>query len=137
MINSLIVRIEPQYAQEGKVSYIMKLLVFILNNEEFLEEVLEAYIEAGVTGATLLDSEGMGRFLTYEVPLFAGFKEFMKGNKPYNKTIISVVRNKATIDRVRVLLDEIVGGLDKPGTGIMFTLPVDWAVGLVPEDEEE
>jgi nitrogen regulatory protein P-II 1 len=114
----------------------MKLLVFVLNNEEFLEEVLEAYIEAGVTGATILDSEGMGRFLTYEVPLFAGFKKFMKGNKPYNKTIISVVRNQDTIDRLKKLVDDIVGDLDNPGTGIMFTLPVDWASGLVPEDEE-
>ena len=30
----------------------MKLLVFVLNKEEFLEEVLEAYVEAGVAGAT-------------------------------------------------------------------------------------
>lgn len=114
----------------------MKLLVFVLNKEEFLEKVLEAYIEAGVAGATILDSEGMGRFLAYEVPLFAGFKEFMKGNRPYNKTIISVVRHQETIDDLKKLIDEIVGGLEKPGTGIMFTLPVDWAAGLVPEEEE-
>lgn len=115
----------------------MKLLVFILNKEELLEEVLEAYVEAGVAGATLLDSEGMGRFLAYEVPLFAGFKEFMKGNKPYNKTIISVIRNESVVERVKELVDEVVGGLDNPGTGIMFTLPVEWASGLVPEEEEE
>ncbi|MBB6481415.1 hypothetical protein [Spirochaeta isovalerica] len=112
------------------------MLVFILNNEEFLEEVMSAYIESGVTGATILDSEGMGRFLTYEVPLFAGFKEFMKGNKPYNKTIISVIRDNETLESVKALVDEIVGGLDKPGTGVMFTIPIDWAYGLVPEDEE-
>jgi nitrogen regulatory protein P-II 1 len=114
----------------------MKLLVFVLNDEEYLEEVLQAYVEAGVTGATIVDSEGMGRFLTYEVPLFAGFKEFMKGNKPYNKTILSVIRKEATIERVKALVDEVVGELENPGTGIMFTLPVDWAAGLVPEEEE-
>lgn len=114
----------------------MKLLVFVLNKEEFLEDVLEAYVEAGVAGATLLDSEGMGRFLAYEVPLFAGFKEFMKGNKPYNKTIISVIKNDAVISRVKTLVDQVVGGLENPGTGIMFTIPVDWATGFVPEDEE-
>ena len=114
----------------------MKLLVFVLNNEEFLEEVLEAYVEAGVTGATILDSEGMGRFLAYEVPLFTGFKEFMKGNKPYNKTILSVVRDEATVQSVRTLIDSLVGGLDNPGTGIMFTVPVDWVSGLAPEAEE-
>jgi len=114
----------------------VKLLVFILNNEEYLEEVMAAFVESGVTGATIVDSEGMGRFLTYEIPLFAGFKEFMKGNKPYNKTILSVIRDEETLNSVKELVDEIVGGLDNPGTGIMFSLPIDWVYGLVPEDEE-
>ncbi|MBN2875266.1 MAG: P-II family nitrogen regulator [Spirochaetales bacterium] len=108
----------------------MKLLVFILNQEEFLEEVLEAYVEAGISGATILDSEGMGYFLAYEVPLFADFKEFMKGNKPYNKTILSIVTDDSAITRLKDIIDEVVGGLDKPGTGIMFTIPVDWAAGI-------
>lgn len=112
----------------------MKLVVFVLNNEELLEQVLEAYIEAGVQGATILDSEGMGRFLTYEVPLFAEFRRFLKGNKPYNKTIFSVVRDETVIPRLHALLDEICGGLENPGTGILFTLPVDWAVGLVEKE---
>lgn len=111
----------------------MKLLVLILNKEECLEETMEAFAEAGVPGATLIDSEGMGRFLAYEVPLFSAFKEYMKGNKPYNKTIISVVRDESSIPRLKALMDGIVGGLDNPGTGIMFTVPVDWCSGLVPE----
>ncbi len=112
----------------------MKLVVFVLNREELLEQVLEAYAEVGISGGTILDSEGMGRFLTYEVPLFAGFKEFMKGNKPYNKTIFSVVRDESLIPRLHNLLNEICGGLDNPGTGILFSLPVDWAAGLVEEE---
>ncbi len=114
----------------------MKLLIFVLNDEELLEEVLEAYIEAGITGSTILDSEGMGRFLSYEVPLFARFKDFMKGNKPYNKTIFSVVYSNEVVQRAKELVDEIVGGLENTGAGIMFTLPVDWAVGLIEEGEE-
>ena len=113
----------------------MKLVVFVLNREELLERALEAYVEAGIEGATILDSEGMGRFLTYEVPLFADFKEFMKGNKPYNKTILSVVRDETVIPRLRSLLDEVCGGLREPGTGILFSVPVDFAVGLVDQNE--
>lgn len=108
----------------------MKLLVFVLNREELLEEVLEAYVEAGLTGATILDSEGMGYFLSHEVPLFADFGEFMKGNKPYNKTILSLVHDESAIQRLRTIMDDVVGGLRSPGTGIMFTVPVDWAYGL-------
>ena len=112
----------------------MKLVVFVLNKEDLLEQVLEAYAEVGVAGGTILDSEGMGRFLTYEVPLFAGFKEFMKGNKPYNKTILSVVRDESVIPRLHAVLNEVCGDLEDPGNGIMFTIPVDWAVGLIEEE---
>ena len=113
----------------------MKLLVFVLNKEELLEEVLEAFVEAGITGATILDSEGMGRFLTYEVPLFADFREFMKGNKPYNKTIFSVVDKEEKIKVVEELIEKICGKLSDPGTGILFTIPVDYVKGLIREEE--
>ena len=115
----------------------MKLIVFVLNKEELLDDVLAAYVEAGIPGATILDSEGMGRFLTYEVPLFADFKDFMKGNKPYNKTIISVIKNEKLITRLERILDKVTGGLNEPGTGIFFTLPVDYASGLVVPEEED
>lgn len=115
----------------------MKLLVFILNKEEFLEEVLEAYVEAGISGATILDSEGMGYFLAHEVPLFADFKGFMKGNKPHNKTILSIVSDDSVIPRLKTLVDEVVGGLDTQGTGIMFTVPVDWVSSPIKSDEDQ
>jgi len=114
----------------------MKLLIFVLNREELLEDVLEAYIEAQIPGATILDSEGMGRFLTYEVPLFADFKDFMKGNKPYNKTILSLVDKDEKIKKLEELIEKICGDLSMPGTGIFFTLPVDYAKGLRLEDGE-
>ncbi|MFO7850193.1 MAG: P-II family nitrogen regulator [Spirochaetia bacterium] len=115
----------------------MKLVVFILNREELLDDVLSAYVEAGIPGATVLDSEGMGRYLTYEVPLFADFKEFMKGNKPYNKTILSVVSDESVIPELKKILDSITGGLSRPGTGILFTIPVDYAVGMIDIDNED
>jgi nitrogen regulatory protein P-II 1 len=115
----------------------MKLLVLVLNKEELLEDVLMAYVEAGITGATIVDSEGMGRFLTYEVPLFTDFKDFMKGNKPYNKTIFSIVKDEEVIARLEKLLDNICGNLDEPGTGILFTVPVDHVWGLVKDEEED
>jgi nitrogen regulatory protein PII len=108
----------------------VKLVVFILNKEDLLDEVLTAFVEAEVPGATILDSEGMGHFLTYEVPLFASFKEFMKGNKPYNKTIISVVDSDSKVNRLEELIEKVCGPLHEPGTGILFTVPVDYVRGL-------
>lgn len=112
----------------------MKLLVLVLNDDKNLQGVMEAYVEAGVTGATILDSEGMGRFLAYQVPLFADFKEFMHGNKPSNKTILSVVRDDRVLERLKSLVDRVIGGFSTPGAGVMFTVPVDWFAG--PERAE-
>jgi hypothetical protein len=46
------------------------------------------------------------------------------------------VHNEEVVQQAKKLVEEIVGSLDNPGTGIMFTLPVDWAAGLVREAEE-
>ena len=107
----------------------MKLLVFILNDVSLLERVVEAYAEAGLPGATIIDSEGMGRFLAYEVPLFADFKEVIKGSPSGNKTLLSVVRDDDAVARLTPILEEVVGDLEHPGNGILFTVPVDWIAG--------
>ena len=48
----------------------MKLIVIILNNTEHLEDLLTAFLEIGVTGSTVIDSVGMGRILSHDVPIF-------------------------------------------------------------------
>jgi nitrogen regulatory protein PII len=115
----------------------MKLLVFILNREELLADVMAAFLEAGVADATILDSVGMGRYLTYEVPLFAGFRDVMQGSKPHNKTIISVVRDESVLPQLEKILNRICGDLSAPGTGIFFTVPVDHCVGWHADAPEE
>jgi nitrogen regulatory protein PII len=115
----------------------MKLLVFILNKEEVLADVMAAFLEAGVPGATILDSVGMGRFLTHEVPLFAGFRDLIQGGAPRNKTILAVIDDESVLPRLEKLLNRVCGGLSSPGTGIFFTVPVDYCAGLQPCAPEE
>jgi len=110
----------------------MKLLILILNKVEKLEEVLEGFLEAGVTGATIIDTVGMGHILCDEVPIFAGLRFMFAGAKPHNKTVISVIKDEAE-EEVLHLLENILGDLYEPGTGIVFTIPLDRVVGLKPE----
>lgn len=110
----------------------MKLLVVFLNKVEKLEEVLEGYVEIGITGATVLDSVGMGHILCEEVPIFAGLRFMFAGAKPHNKTVISVIKDEKEEEAFRVL-EKILGDLNKPGTGIVFTFALDRVEGLKPE----
>jgi nitrogen regulatory protein PII len=110
----------------------MKLLILILNKVEKLEEVLEGFIEIGISGATVIDSIGMGHIISEEVPIFAGLRFMFAGAKPHNKTILSVIKEEKEDPVVR-LLEKILGDLNKPGTGILFMIPVDRVEGLKPE----
>ncbi len=110
----------------------MKLLILFLNKVEKLEEVLEGFVEIGITGATVIDSVGMGHILSEEVPIFAGLRFMFAGAKPHNKTVFSVIREEKEEEAIR-LLKKIVGDLDQPGTGIVFTISLDRVEGLKPE----
>jgi nitrogen regulatory protein P-II 1 len=54
------------------------------------------------------------------------------GAKPHNKMIFSVIKDDKVKPAIR-LLKKILGNLNEPGTGIVFTLPIDNVEGLKPE----
>jgi nitrogen regulatory protein P-II 1 len=109
----------------------MKLLFIVLNSTENLEEVLEGLIEVGVTGATVVDSVGMGHIIE-DVPLFAGMRNIFRAAKPRNNMIFSVVTDPQAADAMHVL-ETILDCGHARGKGIAFTLPVDSAIGVGPE----
>jgi nitrogen regulatory protein P-II 1 len=106
-----------------------QLLIFILNKEEFLDEILEAFIELDISGATIIDSIGMGRILAHDIPIFAGFRNLMQESRAGNKTIFTVVEEQK-IERVVKAIEQIIGSLNAPGTGIIMTLPVGSLYGI-------
>jgi nitrogen regulatory protein PII len=111
----------------------VKLFIYILNDQEKLDEIMAGFIEIGITGATIIDSVGMGRILAKDVPIFAGFQSLLSGSRPYNKTIISVVDDDQKVESALSLIEETCGPFDQPGAGIAFTLPLDQVHGLKPE----
>jgi nitrogen regulatory protein P-II 1 len=111
----------------------MKLLFIVLNTPEKLEEVLEGLIEVGVTGATVVDSVGMGRIIE-DVPLFAGMRNLFRGARPRNNTIISVIRDDQSRETLKVL-DTILECSREKGNGIAFVLPIDKVIGIDADPE--
>jgi nitrogen regulatory protein P-II 1 len=111
----------------------MKLFVYVLNRQEKIDDILAGFVEIGLTGATIIDSVGMGRILAQEVPVFAGFQSLLSGSRPYNKTILSVVEDDEKVKRALALIEDVCGGFGEPGAGIAFTLTLDQVYGLKPE----
>lgn len=113
----------------------MRLLVATINQPEKLDDVLAGFLEIGVTGATVLQSEGMGRVLSHDIPFFAGLHALASRSRPQNQTILSVMEDDQ-VDPALALIEEICGNLDTPATGIAYTVPLDRVVGLAGRLED-
>ncbi|HJR43067.1 MAG TPA: P-II family nitrogen regulator [Gemmatimonadaceae bacterium] len=114
----------------------MQLLVAVINHEEMVDDILAGFIELGITGATVVRSEGMGRVLSHDVPIFAGVRSLTARSRPTNQTVLSVVDDEK-VDLAIALIQEICGSLETPGAGIVFTMPVTRVIGLAAELESD
>ena len=112
------------------------LLIAVVNDADKVDEILSGFLEIGITGATIISSEGMGRLLSHDIPIFAGLQTLLQGSRPQNRTIFSVITaDKA--DAAFGLLQEVCGSLTNPATGIAFSIPIVRVVGLAPELGDE
>jgi nitrogen regulatory protein PII len=114
----------------------MNLLVAVINDAEKVDDILSGFLELGITGATIIGSEGMGRLLTHDIPIFAGLQTLISRSRPQNRTIFSVVDDEK-LEPGLALLQDVCGQLSDPATGIAFVLPVSRVVGLAPELGDE
>ena len=114
----------------------MQLLVAVINHEECVDDILAGFVEIGITGATVIESKGMGRVLSHDVPIFAGVRSLDERSRANNRTIFCVAEEPKLTAAIGVI-QEICGSLDKPGRGIVFTVPIARVVGLAPELETE
>lgn len=106
----------------------MELILIVLNKEEYLEKILSILVELEVHGATILESEGLGHFLAYEVPIFAGLRRLVGEKKKANKTIFALVEDEEFFSRFKELLAEEKIDFTEPGMGLIASLPVNEAV---------
>jgi len=109
-----------------------QLLIAVVNDPEKVDEILSGFIELGITGATIVGTEGMGALLSHDIPIFAGLQTLISRSRPQNRTLFSVIPEDK-VDSALALLQDVCGNLDVPATGIAFTLPVTRVVGLAPE----
>ena len=113
----------------------MQLLIAVINHVEQVDDILAGFVELGITGATVVNSEGMGHVLSHDVPIFAGLRSLTARSRPSNQTLFSVVADDK-VDAAIALMQEVCGNLETPGAGIVFTVPVSKVVGLAPELDE-
>lgn len=109
----------------------MKLLIIVLNKVECLDKLLASLGKKGIPGATILDSRGMAQELGEhdELRFMGSLRLLLNPAHKENKTIFIVVPEEK-VKTVSDIVNKVTGGLDKPDTGILFTLPIDYVEGM-------
>ena len=112
----------------------MNALFIILNKPNYLEDLLDEFIEIGVKGATILDSQGMGFAMTHgghgNEPFFGKIRSIIDNSRPYNKTIFTVIEDEETLEKAVNVTKKVLGDIYQPGIGMMFTMPVNNVYGM-------
>lgn len=103
----------------------MKLLVIVLNKENFLDDILSGLVELGVMGATVIESTRMSEILVREIPIFAGLRQMRREGRAYNRVIIAPVEKKETLRELLKVLKEMDIDFTSPETGFLFTIPIE------------
>jgi nitrogen regulatory protein PII len=110
------------------------LVVLVLDDPSFCGEILQRWEEAGATGVTILESTGLGRLrkkgIRDDYPLMPSLQEFLKGAEVHNRTLFSIVESEAIVDALIDAVEQVVGDLERPDTGLLFVVPVHKAIGL-------
>lgn len=112
-----------------------ELVVLVLDDAEKVDDVLKAWLLVGISGATILDSAGLGhefgrQALRDDFPLMPSLATLLRGREETHRTLFTVVPDGFDLDALIAATEAVTGLLEEPDTGILFVIPVSRARGL-------
>ena len=109
------------------------MVMFILDDVDYCHDVLSAWEEAGIYGATILDSSGLGRLrnagMRDDIPLIPSLHDLFKNSETQHRTLFTVVDNDEQVEAIVKATESVVGSLDEQSTGFLFVMPVSHVYG--------
>ena len=108
-----------------------KLLLIILNDISVLPELLDVWREIGVPGTTILKSAGghASRNWLSKVGLSA-INNLFEAKEVQTRSVIAVFEDEDLLACAIAEAERVVGGFDRPNSGVILVLPVSQAIGL-------
>lgn len=107
--------------------------LFILDDPSLLDEVLKAWSEGGIKGATIIESTGLYRRQRKLIPmryLYSG----PQAEERDNVAMFALVESKEAAEKCLELTESVVGDLNKPHTGVFAAWPLAFTKGLSRPD---
>jgi len=118
----------------------MFMIMYVLHDAEKLDEILNAWDDAGVKGITILPSTGLARWrnnsvLREDMPLIPSIEDMFGRLENLNRTLLTIVQDEALLDRVVEATNRVMGDLNLPNTGILAVIPLYRVYGLNRKDD--
>lgn len=107
------------------------LLLVILNDIDLLPDLLEVWRKIGVPGTTVLESVGghATRNWLNRVGLDA-LGNLFERREVQTRTLIAAFEDEDLLAQAIAEAEQIVGGFDRPDSGVILVLPLTQAIGL-------
>ena len=112
----------------------MQAIFLVLKQVELVDSIMKALFEAGIRGATAIDSVGMANTLSKmseNIAMVHLLRGILAGEDDSHKSkTLFVVVNDEQAEIVKTAIRSVTGDLAKPNAGIMFGIPVSFAEGI-------
>jgi len=113
------------------------LVSLVVQDQGKVHAVAEAWLAAGVTGMTVLDSSGLSHMAHGDaapdgVPLFPSLRKIMEATEHPSRLLMSIVPDDFDLEGLMAATEKVLGSLDEPASGILFVVPVTHVRGLQP-----
>ena len=114
----------------------MYMLIMVLDDTSHLNQVLQAWRDAGVRGVTIIESTGINRVLPREAPNpgFMGFSQLLGSGRVGHQTLFAVIESMELAETAVSATEVVLGNLNEPHTGIIFAVPVAKTWGILKND---
>lgn len=103
--------------------------LFILDDPSLLEDVLKAWKDGGIGGATIIESTGLYRLQRKVIPMRYLYSDRTASEKE-NVTLIAIVDDEAMTQKCLQLTESVVGDLNEPNSGVFAAWPLSLVKGL-------
>lgn len=117
---------EPEEAQPALQQD--KLVILVLYDIDYIDEVLEYFVELGVGTGIVLEGTTLMEAMSRKIPLFADFAFGGRGERGHAKMIFGVAR----ADMINALisgLEDIIGDLEDSDRAALFTMDIEHIKG--------
>jgi nitrogen regulatory protein PII len=111
----------------------MHMVMFVLDNPNQLDAILNAWEKVGISGATIIESTGINRYKRAQLvgsAFMAGINRLMSASEENHYTLFAIVNKDEMIEDCLLAVESIVGDLNQPNTGIFFAWPLDFVKGV-------